>query len=102
MFSHTKFSAHALEQKISAAIISSVFFCCCLGKFGFYLLSLACMSIYEATKMNARPVMPLKSLSDSGIPGWPQVTRSASTAKIIARALRQAIPLQHYSSGIFA
>jgi len=51
---------------------------------GFYLLSLAFTRMNPAIITKVMPVMPLTSLSDNGIPGWPQVTRRASTAKIRA------------------
>ena len=50
----------------------------------FYLFSLALTRMNPAIIMKVRPVMPLTSLPDKGIPVCPHVTKRASIAKMRA------------------
>jgi hypothetical protein len=80
------FSETYWSQSVGYSRLQGRFFFsgCCFGGLGFYLLSLAFTRINPAIITKVMPVMPLTSLSDNGMPGWPQVTRRASTAKINA------------------
>ncbi len=66
--------------------------------FWFYVfpLSLAFMRTNIAISKKVKPVMPLTSLGDNGMPGWFQVTSMASTNKIAAN-IRTSNPIMMFS-----
>ena len=49
-----------------------------------------------ATSKKVKPVMPLTSLGDNGMPDWFQVTSVASTSKIAAN-IRTSNPIMMFS-----
>ncbi len=61
-----------------------------------FALSLAFMRTSMAISKKVKPVMPLTSLGDNGMPDWFQVTSMASTNKIAAN-IRTSSPITTFS-----